>query len=73
MLVCAYVLVGKYAMAYLWRSEDSLQDSALAYHVGYRDQIQVVRHGCKQVYPQSHLTSPIQKYCTQLLSFYFHQ
>ena len=36
--VCTCVFAGKYAVAYMCRSEDSIQESTLAYHVDCRDQ-----------------------------------
>lgn len=64
--VCMCVFAGKYAVACMWRSEDSIRESALAYHVNCRDQTQLVRHGGNQVSLQSHLTGPMQKCYTQL-------
>lgn len=64
--VCTCVFAGKYAVAYMWRSEDSIQELALAYLVACRDQTQLVRHSGNQVSLQSHLTGPMQKYHTQL-------
>lgn len=63
--VCTCVFAGKYAVACMWRSEDSIQESALAYHVNCKDQTQLVRHGGNKVSLQSLLTGPMQKYYTR--------
>lgn len=49
---------GTYSATHMQRSEDNLQESALFYHVGLRDQIQAIRLGGKCLCSLSHLVSP---------------
>lgn len=58
-LLCACHGTHEEVMAHKRRSEDNLQSPLLSfYHVGLGNWTRVVRLGCKQPYPLSHLTGP---------------
>lgn len=58
------------AIAHVWETKDSLQESVAFFHqVGFRDGAQVSRLGRKCLYPLSHLAAP-QKYFLKVGSFF---
>lgn len=42
----------------VWRSEENLQELILSYYMGSGTQTQVLRLGCRHLYPLSHLAGP---------------